>query len=201
MLTSGSAKYSTAKLPAGSNTITAVYLGDLNNNGSTSTPVSQFVFEATTTTLTSPPNPSAFGQAVTFTAAVSSGIGAPPDGETVMFKRGATVLGTGTLAGGTASLSISTLGAGTKAVTAVYGGDTSFAASTSKAVSQVINKVTTSVGPYRSENHPRPAKGNSQILASGTLLRLRQQVGLATGKVHRNGVVLLNNLPLPVRLA
>ena len=140
-LTSSSAKYSTSKLPAGSNTITAVYLGDLNHSGSTSTPVNQFVFEATTTTLTSSPNPSVFGRTVKFTAAVSSGIGAPPDGETVTFKRGTTVLGTGTLSGGTATLSVSTLGVGTKAITAVYGGDTSFAASTSKAVSQVINKV------------------------------------------------------------
>lgn len=35
-----------------------------------------------------------------FTATVTSTSGAPPDGETVTFKRGTTVLGTGTLSGG-----------------------------------------------------------------------------------------------------
>jgi hypothetical protein len=97
----------------------------------------------TTTALTSSPNPSAYGQVVIFTAKVTSSIGAPPDGEIVTFKQGATVLGTGTLSGGTATLSISTLGVGTKSVTAVYGGDSNFAASTSKAVSQVVSKATT----------------------------------------------------------
>lgn len=57
-LTSGSAKYTTSKLPPGTNSITAVYEGDSNNSSSTSAPVYQFVIAATTTTLTSSPNPS-----------------------------------------------------------------------------------------------------------------------------------------------
>jgi hypothetical protein len=48
-LTSGSAKYTTTKLPPGTNSITAVYGGDANNSGSTSAPVNQFVLAATTT--------------------------------------------------------------------------------------------------------------------------------------------------------
>jgi hypothetical protein len=141
-LTSDSAKYTTSKLPAGSNSLTAVYEGDSNNNGSTSAPVNQFVIATTTTTLTSLPNPSTYGEAVIFTATVTSSIGSPPDGEIVTFKQGTTELGTGTLSGGTATLSHSTLGVGTKAVTAVYAGDASFATSKSKAVSQVISKAT-----------------------------------------------------------
>jgi Bacterial Ig-like domain (group 3)/FG-GAP-like repeat/FG-GAP repeat len=86
LLTSGSAKYTTSTLAAGSNIVTAVYLGDSKNNGSTSAPVNQFVLAATTTTLKSSPNPSKYGQAVTFTAKVTSSIGAPPNGETVTFK-------------------------------------------------------------------------------------------------------------------
>jgi hypothetical protein len=151
-LTSGSAKYTTPKLPPGANSITSVYEGDSNNGGSTSAPVSQFVLATTTTTLTSSPNPSAYGQAVTFTAAVTSSIGSPPDGETITFKQGATVLGTGTLSGGAATLSKLTLGVGTKSVTAVYGGDSNFAASTSKAVSQVVNKATTTTTLASSQN-------------------------------------------------
>ncbi len=94
---------------------------------------------ATTTTLSSSPNPSNHGQAVTFTAVVTSGLGAPPDGETVKFKKGTTVLGTGTLSGGSASFTTSTLPVGTNYIKAVYGGDSNFAGSTSKALAQVVN--------------------------------------------------------------
>jgi hypothetical protein len=136
----------------GSNIITAAYFGDSNNNGGTSLPVNQFVLAATTTTLTSLPNPSAYGQSVIFTAMVTSIIGAPPDGEMVTFKQCAKVLGTGTLSGGTATLSYSALGVGTKAVTAVYAGDGNFAASTSKVDSQVISKATTTTTLVSSSN-------------------------------------------------
>ncbi len=141
-LTSGSATYSTSQLKPGANSITAVYEGDSNNGGSTSAPVNQFVLAATTTTLSSSPNPSAFRQTVVFTAKVTSSIGTPPDGETITFKQGATVLGTGTLGGGTATFSTSTLGVGTKSITAVYAGDSNFAGS-SKTMSQVVSKATT----------------------------------------------------------
>ena len=151
-LTSGSAKCTTSKLPPGSNSITAVYEGDSKNNGSASAPVNQLVLAVTTTTLTSSPNPSAYGQAVVFTAMVTSSIGTPPDGDTVTFKQGTTVLGTGMLSGGTATLSYSTLGLGTKAVTAVYAGDSNFVTSTSKAVSQVISKASTNTALVSSQN-------------------------------------------------
>jgi hypothetical protein len=143
-LTSGSAKYTTSKLPPGSNSITAVYQGDSNHSGSTSAPVNQIVQAVTATTLTSSPNPSIYGQAVTFTAVVSSSAGAPPDGETVTFMEGATVLGTGHLSGGSASFTTSTLVAGNNAITAVYGGDSDFGGSASKAVKQVVQ----TPGPY-----------------------------------------------------
>jgi uncharacterized repeat protein (TIGR03803 family) len=94
----------------------------------------------TTTTLTSSPNPSTYGEAVIFTAGVSSGSGAPPDGETVSFMKDKTVLGTGTLIGGTASFSTTTLKVGTTSVDAVYGGDTLFTTGTSNIVKHVVNK-------------------------------------------------------------
>jgi hypothetical protein len=94
----------------------------------------------TTTTLSCSPNPSTYGQAVTFTAVVSSSAAAPPDGEVVTFMKGKTVLGTGTLSGGSASFTTSTLKVGTMSVKAVYGGDSNFAGSTSNAVKQVVEK-------------------------------------------------------------
>jgi hypothetical protein len=151
-LTSGSAKYTTPKLPPGANSITAVYEGDSNNSGSTSAPVSQFVLATTTTTLTSSPNPSAYGQTVAFTAVLTSSIGAPPDGETVTFKQGTSVLGTGTLSSGSASFTTSTLKVGTTAVKAVYSGDSNFTSSTSKPISQIIGKATTAMALTSSQN-------------------------------------------------
>jgi hypothetical protein len=98
---------------------------------------------ATTTTISSSLNPSIYGQAVTFTATVHSYVGAASDGETVTFTKGTKVLGTGTLSGGSASFTTSTLLAGTNSIKAVYGGDSTLAVSTSKAVSQVVKKETT----------------------------------------------------------
>jgi hypothetical protein len=77
---------------------------------------------------------------VTFTAVVTSADGTPPDGETVSFMKGKTVLGTGTLSGGSATFTTSALKVGTTTVTAVYGGDSSFSGSTSNKVKQVVNK-------------------------------------------------------------
>jgi len=95
--------------------------------------------EPTATTLTSSPNPSDLGQAVTFSATVTSSAGSPPDGETVSFLQGKTVLGTGTLSGGSASFTTSTLKAGNHSVTADYDGDSNFAGSKSKPLKQVVN--------------------------------------------------------------
>jgi predicted membrane protein len=103
-----------------------------------STVLHGFVINATTTTLTSSPNPSTYGQAVTFTAKVASSVGAPPDGETIAFMNGNTALGTGTLSGGSASLTTSTLKVGTALVTAVYSGDSRLVGSTSRTVRQVV---------------------------------------------------------------
>jgi hypothetical protein len=105
-----------------------------------------------TITLSSSLNPSTYGQQVTFTATLTSGLGAPPDGETVTFMKGTTVLGTGTLSGGSASFTLSTLKAGTNSIKAVYSGDSNYATSTSKAVSQVVNKATTTTNLASSQN-------------------------------------------------
>ena len=69
---------------------------------------------------------------------VTSKLGAPPDGEIVTFKEVTTVVGTGTLSGGSASFTTSTLPVGAHAIRAVYGGDIQFAASTSNTAKQVV---------------------------------------------------------------
>jgi len=94
---------------------------------------------ATSTSLVSNPNPSSYGQAVTFTATVTSSAGSPPNGETVTFYNGTAILGTGTLSAGSASFITSSLPVGAYSITANYPGDANFAGSTSAALRQVVN--------------------------------------------------------------
>ena len=104
-----------------------------------------------TTTLISSLNPSVLGQAVTFTATVTSSATGTPTG-TVTFNDGGTVLGTGALSGGTATLATSALAGGTHSITAVYGGDTNFASSTSPVLTQTVNKATSSTSVVSSNS-------------------------------------------------
>ena len=70
----------------------AVYLGDAAYQGSTSAVLNQVVLETTSrATLTSSPNPSMQGQAVTFSAKISSPTVMPTG--PVIFTVGKTVLG------------------------------------------------------------------------------------------------------------
>ena len=98
----------------------------------------------TSTTLASSLNPSLVGQSVTFTATVSSTAGTLPNGENVTFKNGSAILGTAPLSAGVAALTTSLLPAGKFKITASYGGDANFAASTSSALQQVVTSTTKS---------------------------------------------------------
>ena len=104
------------------------------------------VLTATTTTLTPvpTPNPSVYQEPVTLTASVTSSGGTPANGENVTFMSGTTSLGAAQLTSGTASLTTTDLRVGTDSITAVYGGDSDFAGSTSTAVSQTVNKASSS---------------------------------------------------------
>jgi len=90
------------------------------------------------TALGSSPNPSKVGQAVTFTATVSSIAGPPPNGEQVTFKSGIAVLGTGSLSKGVATFTTSTLPVGSHKITATYAGDVNYASSKSAILTQVV---------------------------------------------------------------
>jgi RHS repeat-associated protein len=107
---------------------------------------------STTTALSSSLNPSTFGKSVTLTATVT---GQAPTG-TVTFKDGTLTLGTGSLAGTgnarTATYSISTLTVGSHSITAVYGGNSANLSSTASAVTEVVNKSTTTATLISSAN-------------------------------------------------
>jgi len=134
---SGVATLTKSNLNADTYPLTAVYVGDASNLGSTSSVVSQVVTQATSSAmLTSSPNPSTSGQLVTFTAAITSPT-AKPIGP-VTFAVGKTVLGTAQLSGGKAKFTTSTLAVGTTTVTATYAGDSNIAKS-SASVTQTVH--------------------------------------------------------------
>jgi hypothetical protein len=140
---SGQATFTTSALSVGTHSIVASYGATNNFQTSSSSPVSQAVNKASTTTsLGSSLNPSTFGTSVTFTAtvtAIAPGAGTPAG--TVTFLSGTTAIGTGTLNGsGVATLAISSLAVGTQSITASYAGSASFNGSTSTMLSQVVNQ-------------------------------------------------------------
>jgi len=165
-LSVGSATFTTAVLGVASHSLTAVYSGDANFNGSTSAVRSQTVgIGSSTTTLTSSPNPSSFGQTVTLTATVT-GTGGTPTG-TVSFFDGATLLGTGTLSGSVATFTSSAFSVASHSITAVYSGDASFIGSTAPVQTQTVNKAVTTTSTVSS---PNPSSFGQAVTATATVV-------------------------------
>ncbi len=138
---------------AGTHTITAVYSGDINDTGSTSTALTQTVSRnATTAALSSTMNPSKVGQSATYTATISP---AAATG-TVEFKDGGTPI-----AGCSAQIvnvsraecSVATYAAaGSHTITAVYSGDINDSGSTSTTLAQTVNKAASTIAVSSSAN-------------------------------------------------
>jgi hypothetical protein len=150
---SGTASISAPLTAAGTHTITAKYSGDPNFAPS-STSLPQGVNPAATTTslvLSSGTNPSIYGQTLVFTASIKGQFGGQLTG-TVAFLDGSTTLGSVPLSSGSANFKVNTLTTGTHSITAVYSGDPNFTGSTSAALSQTVNKATTTTTIAASPN-------------------------------------------------
>ena len=83
-------------------------------------------------------DPSHVGQSITLTATTGSIAGPPPDGETITFMDSTTVLGSAPLVNGSATITLSSLGAGVHPIKATYAGDTNYSAATSKVLQQKV---------------------------------------------------------------
>ena len=94
-----------------------------------------------TTTLATSANSSQYGDPVTLTATVTSGATG-----TASFYDGSVYLGQGTITGGVATLSTTTLNAGTHTITATYNGDATYASSTSGPATVMVAKKTAAGG-------------------------------------------------------
>jgi hypothetical protein len=190
-LTGGTTTFTTSSLALGAHSITAVYNGSTNFATSTSTALTDTVAQdGTTSILVSSANPSAFGQAVVFTAVeipISPGVGTPTG--TVTFKDGTTALATETLSGGTATFFTSALAIGTHSITVAYSGDTHFKASTSTALSQVVNQASSNTTVTSSAD---PSVSGKAVTFTAQVTAVSPGAGTPTGTVtFKNGATTL----------
>jgi hypothetical protein len=166
-LAGGQASLTTAALAVGTHSITASYSGDTNDTASTSPALAQTVTGGsvdTTTSLASSSNPSAYGVQVTFTATVTPAAGASG---TVTFMDGTATLGSSPLdASGVAAISIASLSVGAHSITAQYSGDTNHGGSTSAALSQTVNKASTTSAVTSDSN---PSKAGRSVTFTATV--------------------------------
>ena len=123
----------TTSLGAGSHGLSATYQGNTDLLGSSSSPVTHVVARAATTTqLSSSPNPSATGQVVSLRAAVAAvGPGGGIPAGSVEFLDGTTVIDTANVVSGVATMSIGSLKAGKHQLCARSSGTSNHAASVS----------------------------------------------------------------------
>ncbi|MGO9086407.1 MAG: Ig-like domain repeat protein [Candidatus Sulfotelmatobacter sp.] len=134
----GQAILSISTLNAGSYPVTAVYSGDSVFAPSTSSVVGLQVLQTTTAAaLVSSANPSTRGQAVTFTATITSPTIVPTG--RVLFRARGRVMGAAQLSGGTASFTTSWLPVGSTGVTVTYFGDSNVGGS-SASVAQTVQQ-------------------------------------------------------------
>jgi hypothetical protein len=140
-LISGKATFSTSALTVGAHSVTATYNGSIDYNTGTSAVLTQTVNKAATSTmLTSTPNPSTLGQTVTFKVTVATlapGSGTPTG--SVKLKDGATELQTASLVSGKATFTISSLTHGSHSMSAEYLGSANDLGSTSAVTKQTVN--------------------------------------------------------------
>jgi hypothetical protein len=186
-LVNGQASVNASFSTSGNRSITAAYAGDVNNTGSTSPLLTQVVNKyPSSTTVASSPNPSKFGQVVTFTATVTTGATG-----TVTFKSGTAALGTVALTGNSANLSTSALATGTRSITAVYNGDATYNPSTSPVLKQVVNKALTAESLTSS---PNPSASGQTVTFTATVT---SSGGVATGTVtFKKGTTTLGSATL-----
>ncbi len=161
---------------------------------------------ATTTTLTSGPNPSNYGQSVTLTAQLITAGSNTPTG-TVTFHNGTTRLGTGTLnASGVATLTITTLRVGTNSLTASYGGDTLNSGSASAVVTQQVNQAAITMTLTSSPNpsvYGKSVKFTATLTSNGSIPKSQMVVfsyngsTLGSRSISSSGTVSLSTTTLP----
>jgi hypothetical protein len=160
-LSGGEASVTTSSLTVGKHTIRAIYNGDgiyRKSRGSTTQAVEKY---ATTTALVGSPNPAVYGQAVTYTATVTSTGPGIPTGKVKL-----TGVGEVPLINGVATITKSLVSAGTHPITAEYIGDDDFGKSTSPVWEEVVNQASTTTVLTSSAN---PSSSGQSVTFTATV--------------------------------
>jgi hypothetical protein len=136
---------------------------------------------ASTTAVISTVNPSVFGQQVIFTATVTpTAVNANTPTGTLVFEDAGTPVWVASLSNGTATFTTSGLTVGNHTITASYGGDTNFSASTSAPLTQTVNKAATTTTVTGS---PNPANTGQTVTFTATVTIVAPGAGGPTGSV------------------
>ncbi len=134
-------------LGSGTHNVDASYSGDARYTTSISNTTAVLAAPTPTTLTLSvvPSSASLAGQSITLTATLSPYTVGPPttttNGEAVKFYSGATLVGSGTLSNGVATLTTSTLPVGTNPLKAVFAGDSNYNPSNSGTVSVTVSNI------------------------------------------------------------
>lgn len=200
---SGVVTFATSQLAAGQHAITAVYSGDTNHSGATSSVVNELIVQQAAAALTSSVNPSIAGNNVTFTAKISGAGSTAPSGK-VTFLDGATTLSVATLdATGTATFSTSTLSVGTHAIKVTYPGDNNFSSATAS-LTQTVGNADTQVALTASANpavYGTPETFTATVtsnggVATGTVTFTDGGTSIGTGTLNAQGIATLTTSTL-----
>jgi hypothetical protein len=186
-LSNGVATIMTTTLPIGTDSLTAVYVGDSNYNTSTSNTITATVSNVL---ISSSPNPSTYTQAVTFTGTVATG-----KTGTITFFDGSTNIGSSAISGTTASITTSSLTAGAHNITAQYNTDAS------PVLVQVVNKATPTVTVTTSG----PSTYGQSVMitasvptdATGTITLTSGSLSLGSGTISSGSVSINTSLLTP----
>jgi parallel beta-helix repeat protein len=191
---SGVATFDTSFLFVGTHPITATYPGDFNFEASTSNTVTEVITGPPTNTVlnTVSPNPARPLQAITMTATVTSAFTTPM--ENISFIANGTVLATVPLtAAGTALATVSTLHSGTYNITAVYGGSTEYAASTSNTIIETV------LGTDTANNltaAPNPALPGQTVTLTAAIFGSQTGIPLTGTVTFKDGAITLAAVPV-----
>jgi hypothetical protein len=197
-LANGIATFEVKGLLLGDHTIAAAYGGDAAHAPSSAQITQSMSVRPTVTTVTSSRNPSTVGQSVTFTATVSAGgVGLVPTGSVqFVLSNGpqANIVASVPLDGqGVARYTTSNLLVGSHAVYATYGRAAPFEGSRSTTLTQVVNRIPTSLA--LSSNRAPSVYGQavtftatvSQQSAGGTVTFVVDGTQLVNAVVGTNG--------------
>jgi uncharacterized repeat protein (TIGR01451 family) len=202
------APFSSSTLTADEHFITVQYSGDSNFSAGSSSLVQKIHSGASSTALTSTPNPSGSGQSVTFTATLTA---VPPATGTptgqITFQQGNTVLAQAPLnSSGVVSFSTSALPVGSDTITATYASDSLFAAS-SGSVAQTVQNVFSTTTTVSSSANPsvfsQPVTFTASVTSSGgvpagTVTFKDGTTTLGTSNLDSNGNATLSTSSLSV---